>query len=88
MPASEFEGHRRFWQNYKWGMNDDLQAIAISNFIKSKAPKSKVEPWMVKEWTLQENFTHRVKQLVKKPVSAIRSGFFAIFEAIKGLNRG
>jgi hypothetical protein len=87
MPASEFEGHRLFWDKFRWGMSDDLQAIAISNHIKTKVPKSKVEPWMVKEWTLQANFTHQVRRLAQKPVSAIRSGFFAIFEMLKGQSK-
>lgn len=87
MPAKEFEGHWQFWKDFRWGMQDDLQAIAVTNQIRSVAPKAKVEPWMVKDWTIQPNYTHKIHKIVRKPVSAIRSGFFAIVKAIEGLKR-
>ena len=87
MPSSEFEGHWSFWKQFRWGMQDDLQAIAVTNQIRAAAPKTSIQPWMVKEWTVQANYTHRIQQVVRKPVSAIRSGFLAIAKAIEGLKR-
>lgn len=87
MPAKEFDGHWNFWKNFRWGMENELQAIAITNQIRSVAPKSNVEPWMVLGWTVQADYAYKIKQVVMKPVSAIRSGFFAIFNAISGMKK-
>ena len=85
MPVSEFEEHRQFHKEYRWGMNDDLLAMNLAYQMKVNAPKSNVQPWMVKEWTLQKDYTYRISKLVTKPVAAIRSGFFAIVEAVRAM---
>lgn len=84
MPASEFYQHKAFWKENRWGMNDDLQAISISNYMKSKSAKVRVEPWQVKEWTTQQGYTFRKTNLFRKPVAAIRKGFMSIVNAVKG----
>ena len=85
MPVSEFEEHKWFWENYKWGMGDDLLSIAVTNQIKSAAPKSTVVPWMVKQWTVQKDYAYRHTRLAVASVTKIRSGFMAVAEAIKGM---
>jgi hypothetical protein len=87
MPVSEFEQHKWFWDNYRWGMSDDLLSISITNQIKSAAPKARVEPWQVKQWTTQKDYTYRMTRLIIKPVAAIRSGFMAVVNAIKGMKK-
>lgn len=88
MPISEFSQHKQFWQNNRWGMTDDLQAIQIVNFMRSKSSKIKVQPWQVKQWTTQKGYTYRMTHLIIKPAAAIRSGFMSILNAIKGSKNG
>jgi hypothetical protein len=83
MPYSEFKDHKWFWENFKWGMQDDILAIGVCNHLRSQSSKANVSPWMVKQWTLQSNYTYRVTKLITKPVAAIRSGFMAMVDAIK-----
>ena len=88
LPVNEFYQHWHFWTEFRWGMNDDLQAMALAHHMKVSAPKSTVKPWMLKQWTTQRDYTFRLSHLVQKPVSAIRSGFFAILNAAKELKNG
>lgn len=90
MPVSEFDQHKWFWEDYRWGMQDDLISIGITNHMKSVSTRSKVEPWMVKQWTTQKDYTYRLAmtRLIVKPVEAVRSGFMAIVDAVKGLMNG
>lgn len=69
-------------------MNDDLQAIQITNFLRSKSSKVKVQPWQVKEWTTQKGYTYRVTHMIIKPAAAIRSGFMSVWNAVKGNKNG
>ena len=85
MPISELNEHRWFHDNYKWGMHDDLLAMQLTHSIKTVNHKSSVQPWMVKSWTTQRDYTYRLQRLITKPVTAIRSGFFAIVAAVKGM---
>lgn len=82
MPLSEFNEHWHFWKSFKWGMTDDLLAITAANDLKFRAPKSKVKPVDVKEWTLHSGYTYKAAQVIVKPVSAIRSGFMAMMKII------
>ena len=50
--------------------------------MKFHAPKSKVKPYDVKEWTLQRDYAYKAAAIVAKPVSAIRSGFEAMMRMI------
>jgi hypothetical protein len=88
MPISELNEHRWFHDNYKWGMHDDLLAMQLTHSIKTVNHKSSVQPWMVKSWTTQRDYTYRLQRLITKPVTAIRSGFFAVVNAIKGMKNG
>jgi len=88
MPYSEFSEHKWFWENFKWGMVDDLMSISIVNYMKAKGSKAVLNPWMVKQWTLQKDYTYRCSKLIIKPVAAIRSGFMAMVNAIKGQTNG
>lgn len=85
MPVSEFEEHRRFWREYRWGMTDDLLAMTLSHHMRVANPKSTVQPWMVKQWTARKDYTYHLSKLIAKPVTAIRSGFFAIYDAVKNM---
>lgn len=87
MPLSELLEHKQFWMNYKWGMTDDLLSMTISHEMKRHSSKTSVEPWMVKDWTTQRDYTYRITQLIVKPASALRSGFFAIYDAIRAMNK-
>ena len=71
-------------------MQDDLLSIGITNHMKTVSTKSKVEPWMVKQWTTQKDYTYRLAltRLLVKPTEAIRSGFMAVVDAVKGLVNG
>lgn len=82
MPMSEFDQHWNYWKTYKWGMTDDLLAIVAANDIRFHAPKSKVKPCDVKEWTLQKDYAYKAAAIIAKPVSAIRSGFEAMMRMI------
>jgi len=68
-------------------MTDDLQAMSIAHQMKVANPKSSAVPWMIKSWTVQKDYTYRLSRLVAKPVAAIRSGFFAIVSAVKGMKK-
>jgi len=87
IPYSEFCEHLNFWREYRWGMTDDLQAMSIAHQMKVANPKSSAAPWMIKSWTVQKDYTYRLSRLVAKPVAAIRSGFFAILSAVKGMKK-
>ena len=87
LPYSELMAHKEFWDTYRWGMADDMSAIATTMYMRSKSSKSKTEPWMVKNWTVQRGFAYEAAQAILKPASAIRSGFFAIVDAIKGMSK-
>tara|TARA_R110000868_G_scaffold102246_2_gene281597 strand:+ start:7576 stop:7788 length:213 start_codon:yes stop_codon:yes gene_type:complete len=66
-------------------MSDDLASMALAHDMRKHSTKVSVEPWMVKSWTTQRDYTYRITQLVVKPASAIRSGFFAIYQAIANM---
>ena len=66
-------------------MTDDLQAMTMAYQMKVNNPKSSATPWMIKSWTVQKDYTYRLSRLITKPVAAIRSGFFAIMSAVKGM---
>lgn len=85
LPWSEFNEHWQFWKDFRWGMSDDLQAIAITQYMRKSNPKSTVQPWMIKNWTTHKDFTYKLTRLIVKPASAIRSGFFTMLEAIKAM---
>lgn len=88
MPLSEFRRHKWFWNEYRWGMTDDLLAISIATQFKSVSAKSNVHPWQIKHWTVQKDYAWQSSKLVVKPVSAIRNGFMAVYNAIKGMKHG
>ena len=69
-------------------MNDDLLAMQLAHAHKLVNSKSKSQPWMIKLWTTQRDYTYRTTKMIIKPVAAIRSGFMAIVNAIKGLKDG
>ena len=88
MPVTEFDEHKWFWDNFRWGMQDDLISIGITNQIKTAAPKADVKPWMVKHWTVQKHYTYQVTHLITKPAASIRRGFMAICNAVKAMTHG
>jgi hypothetical protein len=79
IPVSEFYHHWEHWENYRWGMTDDLLAILIAHKYQGK-----VQPWSVKLWTTQKDYAYRITKMAIKPASAIRSGFIAVWNAVKG----
>lgn len=84
MPISEFYRHKWFWNEYRWGMTDDLMAISVAAQFRAASAKSTVHPWQVKHWTVQKDYAWQSSKLIVKSVSAIRSGFMAVYNAIKG----
>ena len=86
MPISEFRQHKWFWDNYRWGMQDDLLSIQIASDLTGKGSKN-LKPHHVKLWTTQNQFTYQLVKLVIKPTAVIRSGFMAIANAISGMNK-
>ena len=86
MPISEFRQHKWFWDNYRWGMQDDLLSIQIASDMTGKGSRN-LKPHHVKLWTTQNQFTYQLVKLVIKPTAAIRSGFMAIANAISGMNK-
>jgi hypothetical protein len=87
MPVSEFDEHQWFWKHFRWGMTDDMLSIQTTMFAKKTNPSANIEPWMVKTWSTQKDYTWRCNRLIIKPVSAIRSGFMAVVNAIKGMSK-
>lgn len=85
MPVSEFDKHLHFWENWKWGMQDDMIAIDIVTQMKIANHKTDIKPWQVKQWTLQRDYSWRTTHLIMKPVAAIRSGFMTIVNAMKSM---
>lgn len=88
LPYSEIMLHKEFWDSFRWGMTDDLVAIALTTYLQSKSSKIKVDPWQVKNWTVQKGYAYRIKELIIKPTAVLRSGFLAIVDAIKGGSNG
>jgi hypothetical protein len=86
MPISEFRQHKWFWDNYRWGMQDDLLSIQIASDMTGKGSRN-LKPHHVKLWTTQNQFTYQLVKLVIKPTAVIRSGFMAIANAISGMNK-
>ncbi len=86
MPISEFRQHKWFWDNYRWGMQDDLLAIQVTQSMSSQGSRN-LKPFHVKLWTTQNQFTYQIVKLAIKPTAVIRSGFMAVFNAISGMNR-
>ena len=86
MPISEFRQHKWFWDNYRWGMQDDLLSIQIASDMTDKGSRN-LKPHHVKLWTTQNQFTYQLVKLVIKPTAVIRSGFMAIANAISGMNK-
>ena len=86
MPISEFRQHKWFWDNYRWGMQDDLLSIQIASDMTGKGSRN-LKPHHVKLWTTQNQFTYQLVKLVIKPTAVIRSGFMAIANEISGMNK-
>jgi len=68
-------------------MHDDMMAIQTAWNIKVNNPKSTAQPWMVKEWAIQKDYTWRMDKIIAKPVSTIRNGFRAILSAFAGMKK-
>jgi len=85
MPYSEFCQHRQFWQHYRWGMTDDLMAIKVAFDYNTASRKNSLVPHQVKQWAVQPDYAFKVLTKAIKPVTAIRNGFMAIVEAVKGV---
>lgn len=69
-------------------MTDDLLSILIThNMRQASNGKVTLQPWMIKEWTTQKNYSYRLTTLITQSVESVRNGFMAIYEAIKGMKK-
>lgn len=88
MPVTEFYEHRAFWDQYRWGMSDDLSAMTLTHMMrKDSMGKVDMKPWELKQATLSHNYTFQFARMVAQPLNSIRQGFMAIYEAVKGMGR-
>jgi len=66
-------------------MTDDLMAIKVAFDYNTASRKNSLVPHQVKQWAVQPDYAFKVLTKAIKPVTAIRNGFMAIVEAVKGV---
>jgi len=76
MPAEEFILHKTFWESYRWGVQDDLISIVLSQILSwrtGKKPDSDISSW--KTYALVSG---GARKKITQSISSMRDGFMTM----------
>ncbi len=78
LPSSEFTRQKQFWDNFKWGVEDDLMSMLLSQVISARTGKKpEKDNYIWKHIAVNESGAIK-KKVGPVSVASIRTGFMAI----------